>query len=69
MDFGSNSVLEMEVFGLKWVLHRVRVPQCRPSRLYKISTVNQLFGGKFKLHVTCQSTLGLLVCKRTEMGV
>ena len=33
MDFGSNSVLERAVFGLKCVLHRVRVSQCRPSRV------------------------------------
>ncbi len=34
MDFGSNFVLDLErvVFGLKCVLHRVRVLECRPSR-------------------------------------
>ncbi len=31
LDFGSNSVLERVAFGLKYVLHRVRVSQCRPS--------------------------------------
>ncbi len=33
MDFGSNSVLERVGFGLKCVQHRVRVSQCRPSRV------------------------------------
>ncbi len=33
MDFGTNSVLERVAFGLKCVLHRVRVSQCRPSRV------------------------------------
>ncbi len=33
MYFGSNSVLERVVFGLKCVLHRVRVSECRPSRV------------------------------------
>ncbi len=33
MNFGTNSVLERVVFGLKCVLHRVRVSQCRPSRV------------------------------------
>ena len=33
MDFGANSVLERVAFGSKCVLHRVRVSQCRPSRV------------------------------------
>ena len=33
MDFGSNSVLESVAFGLKCVLHRVRVSKCLPSRV------------------------------------
>ncbi len=33
MDFGKNSALERVEFGSKCVLHRVRVSQCRPSRV------------------------------------
>ncbi len=33
MDFGSNYVLERVLFGLKCVLHWVRVSWCRPSRV------------------------------------
>ena len=38
MDFGSNSVLERVAFDLKCVLHRVRVSQCRPSRVVQNPT-------------------------------
>ena len=35
MDFGANSVLERVAFGSKFLLYRVRVSQCRPSRVIK----------------------------------
>ncbi len=37
MDFGTNSELERVAFGSKCVLHRVRVSQCRPSRVIQNS--------------------------------
>ena len=46
MDFGSNSVLERVVFGLKCVLHRVRVSQCRPSRVIQNPTEQPPPGGE-----------------------